>query len=151
MVSKSQHSNRSPCPLARGLDIIGDHWTLLVVRDLMLLGRHEYGQMLEGDEAISSNILSDRLRKLQQQGLVAQITHPQNKRKKLYYLTPKGKDLIPVLLAIFAWSNKHLKPTIAMPREMRSELAKGADHFTQYTLGQLQRWEQEHNTNVNTG
>ena len=74
MATKNEHANRSSCPVACALDVIGDHWSLLVVRDLLMMGKHEYKELLESAEGISSNILSDRLRKLQENGLVGVIT-----------------------------------------------------------------------------
>ena len=141
MASKTEHHKRSPCPVACGLDIIGDHWTLLVVRDMLFLGRHEYGQMLEAPEGISSNILSDRLSKLQKQGLVGQITHPENRKKKLYYLTAKGKGLIHVLMAITSWSKQYMGSQVKLPTDLLAEMNRGPDHFIEQTLERLKQWE----------
>ncbi len=141
MVSKKEHAQRSKCPVACGLDIVGDHWTLIVVRDLLLLGRHEYREMLEGEEGISSNILSDRLDKLQTSGLVKSIPHPDSKKRKLYYLTPSGKDLIYVLLAIARWSGKHLGGQVVIPMDVQKAVSTNPQGFVEGVLEILQEWE----------
>jgi len=66
MVAKTEHKSRSGCPIACSLDVLGDHWTLIIVRNLMFHGRHEYKDMLQAEEQISTSILSDRLKKLEQ-------------------------------------------------------------------------------------
>ena len=144
MVSRNEHALRSTCPLACGLDVIGDHWTLLVVRDLLLMDKHEFGEFLDSDEGISSNILSDRLHKLQAQGLVAVITHPENRRRKLYYLTAAGKDLIHILVALAGWSYRHRREQVAIPTVNRRALEIGPEAFIAETLARLEAWERHH-------
>ena len=144
MVSKNKHTQRSQCPIACGLDMVGDHWTLLIVRDLLLLGRHEFRDMLEGDEGISSNILSDRLSKLQQDGLVSSLPHPESKRHKLYYLTPKGKDLIHVLVAMARWSLTHMPDQTLLPSQHLQAIQSGQKGFIQQVLDNLAQWEQQY-------
>jgi DNA-binding HxlR family transcriptional regulator len=147
MVSKNEHAQRSQCPVACGLDIIGDHWTLIVIRDLLMLGRHEYRDMLEAEEGISSNILSDRLKKLQDTGLVKWIPHPQSKKRKLYYLSPRGKDLIYVLISIARWSGKHLSDQV----DIQLAVAKNPDEFVTGVLLSLQQWEKDYGITNNSG
>lgn len=142
MVQKSEHSSRSSCPLACSLDVIGDHWSLLILRDLMFLGRHEYKEMLNAEEGISSNILSDRLKKLEEDGLIDSIPHPESKRRKLYYLLPKGKDLIHVMTHLALWAVKHLDHVVEIPPEKREPLVNHPDKLIQMTLKQLEQWEQ---------
>jgi len=141
MVSKNEHLNRSQCPVALGLDVVGDHWTLLIVRDLLIMGKHEYREFLESDEGISSNILTDRLNKLQEQALVSWITHPDNKRRKLYYLTDKGKDLIYILIALVRWSAKHRADEIVIPADKLQNMQQSPRQFAGSTLGKLAQWE----------
>ncbi len=144
MVSKNEHALRSTCPLACALDVIGDHWTLLVVRDLLLLGKHEYREFLDSPEGISSNILSDRLEKLEGHGLLTSIPHPDTKRRKLYYLTESGKGLIHVLVAVAGWSLQH-HPDSAT-QQMLIAVGKHASHkaFIRQTLADLRKWEQRY-------
>lgn len=141
MVQKKEHSTRSECPLACALDLIGDHWTLLIIRDLLFSGRHEYKDILKAEEGISSNILSDRLKKLKKNGLINSLPHPESGRRKLYYLTPKGKDLIHVLIPLARWSQKHLGSLVHIPPEQREVLVKRPDKMIQLTLQNLEEWE----------
>lgn len=141
MVSKNEHLNRSQCPVALGLDVVGDHWTLLIVRDLLIMGKHEYRELLESDEGISSNILTDRLNKLQEQDLVSWINHPESKRRKLYYLTDKGKDLIHILIALVRWSAKHRADEIVIPADKLQNMQQSPRQFVESTLGRLAQWE----------
>ncbi len=100
--------------------------------------------MLESDEGISSNILSDRLRKLQDCGLLDVIPHPESNKRKLYFLTAAGKDLIHVLLALARWSIVYRSDAIFIPEEMRARMAKGADAFSKEVLRELGAWEKEY-------
>jgi DNA-binding HxlR family transcriptional regulator len=100
-------SRRSMCPISSTLDIVGDKWTLLIVRDLMFDGKKTYGEFLRSREKIATNILADRLQVLETNGIVEKKAFPGNKAKNLYELTPKGIDLLPVLLEIVLWGDKH--------------------------------------------
>jgi len=144
MVQKTEHSSRSTCPLACALDVIGDHWSLLVIRDLMFLGRHEYKDMLNAEEGISSNILTDRLKRLEDGGLIDSIPHPESGRRKLYYLLPMGKDLIHVMTHLARWSDKHLGNLVQIPPEKRKTLLNQPDTLIKMTLQQLGEWEKQH-------
>lgn len=98
---------RSNCPINFVLETFGDKWTLLIVRDLMFKGKQTYGEFLESDEKISTNILADRLKRLEEHEIVEKTVAPDNRSKLIYSLTPRGKDLLPVMLEITAWSAKH--------------------------------------------
>lgn len=141
MVAKNEHANRSGCPIACALDIFGDHWALLVIRDLAFFNRHEYKDMLEGEEGISSNILSDRLRKLESYNVIASLPHPDSRRRKLYYLTDIGKDLVPVLVGISRWSEKHLGKIVKIPPASRKLLVSNPNRLIKITLDQIEAWE----------
>ena len=141
MAQTTDHYSRSTCPVACALDVIGDHWTLLVIRDLMFLGRHEYKDMLNAEEGISSNILSDRLRKLEENGLISSIPHPESGRRKLYYLLAKGKDLIYVLTPLARWAEQHLHDVVDIPKEKKAMLMKQPDKMIQLVLQDLEQWE----------
>jgi DNA-binding HxlR family transcriptional regulator len=143
MVSKIEHKNRTGCPIACSLDILGDHWTLLIIRNLMFLGLHEYKDMLKTEEQISSSILSDRLKKLECEGVIASIPHPDSKRRKLYYLTPNGKDLIHLMIEIVLWANSHLSERLDIPAEKKEILEKNPEKFKVLILQQIQKWEEE--------
>ncbi|MCG7954478.1 MAG: helix-turn-helix domain-containing protein [Candidatus Thiodiazotropha taylori] len=141
MVAKVEHRNRTGCPVACALDIIGDHWTLLIIRNLMFLGLHEYKEMLETEEQISSNILTLRLKMLQEAGLIASTSHPESKRRKLYYLTPTGKDLIHVLVPLVLWSRRNLREHLRIPKDIDHLLETDPQAFLQETLQRLSDWE----------
>ena len=98
---------RSRCPVTFALDRFGDKWSLLIVRDLMFLGKETYGDFLESGEGIATNILADRLKCLETEGLIEKSRDPENKRRVLYRLTQKGLDLTPVLLEMIRWSAKY--------------------------------------------
>jgi len=89
------------------LDRLGDKWSLLVVRDLMFRGRNTYGDFLDSGEGIATNILADRLKCLEVEGIIEKTRDPDNRRRFLYKLTDKGYDLTPVLLEMMRWSVKH--------------------------------------------
>jgi DNA-binding HxlR family transcriptional regulator len=99
---------RSFCPISSALDLLGDKWSLLIVRDIALQGKNTFGEFLESDEKISTNILSDRLSRLQAQGIISKRDHPHNKAMKMYRLTQKGIDLLPILLDVVVWSDQYL-------------------------------------------
>lgn len=144
MIMKNTHEYRSECPIARTLDLIGDHWTLLIVRDLLLLGRHEFKDMLDAEEGISTNILVDRLKKLERHGLVASTPYPQNKKRKLYYLTANGKDLIHVIVSIARWSLAYFGDGLKIPPELHRMLINAPDRFVKQSLQNLKVWEQSY-------
>jgi DNA-binding HxlR family transcriptional regulator len=109
----------------------------------MFMGRHEYKDMLAAEEGISSNILTDRLKKLEQAGMIASAPHPQSKRRKLYYLTDMGKGLLPVLLEISRWSDAHLGEWVFIPDEKRAFLDAPPEAAREMILRQLSAWEDE--------
>ncbi len=98
---------RSNCPINFVLETFGDRWTLLIVRDLMFKGKQTYGDFLESEEQISTNILADRLRRLEAHDIVQKTVAKDNRSKFLYRFTDKGKDLIPIMLEVTAWSARH--------------------------------------------
>ncbi len=105
---------RSPCPISTALDLWGDRWTLLVIRDLMFGGKRHFRQFLQSEEGISSNILADRLAGLVEAGLVRREGDAEHAQKVRYSLTAKGLDLLPVLVAMSAWTQKH-HPATRLP------------------------------------
>ena len=109
---------RSTCPAACALDIAGDKWTLLVVRDL-LRGRTTYGELAAADEGIPTNILADRLRRMERAGLIEAKPYQQKPVRYSYALTEKGRDLGHVLAAMARWGKKHIRGT-KIPPEFRT-------------------------------
>ena len=106
-MKKKKIEYRSDCPISTALDIFGDKWSLLIVRDMVFKGLSTYGDFLNGGEKIATNILADRLTMLEAGGIIAKQKHPESKAKILYTLTPKGIDLVPALVEIIAWSEKY--------------------------------------------
>jgi len=102
---------RSPCPVACSLDLLGDKWTLLVVRDL-LLGKTTYSEFQRSPEGIPTNILAERLKRLQAAGIIEKSQYQERPVRYAYRLTEKGRDLQPVLLAMIDWGNKHIPGTV---------------------------------------
>ncbi len=97
---------RSDCPISYALDFFGDKWTFLIVRDL-IQGKKFYKDFSASKEGIATNILSDRLKKLEKIGIIEWKVYEKLKTKKEYSLTEKGKDLIPLLVDMIVWSNKY--------------------------------------------
>lgn len=98
---------RSNSPLGMALDLIGDRWTLLIVRD-MLNGKAQYGEFLESAEGITTNILADRLKFMEDAGLITRAAYQQRPTRYGYHLTPEGEELGGILGAINAWAARHL-------------------------------------------
>lgn len=101
---------RSQCAIARSLDVMGDRWSLVVVRDLMFTKRRTYSELAGSDEGIPTNILADRLRKLRDWGLIDRTPYQEKPVRYAYTLTGKGEALRPALLALNAWGKAYLGP-----------------------------------------
>jgi DNA-binding HxlR family transcriptional regulator len=111
-------ARRSGCPLNATLEILGDTWSLLIVRDLMFMGRTAFKEFLEGGEGIATNILAVRLQRLEEHGIIARQPDPADARKTIYRLTSKGIDLAPVLVELILWAARH-EETDAPPAVIR--------------------------------
>ena len=99
---------RSDCPISLSLDIFGDRWSLLIVRDLMLHKTRTYGDFAKSAEKIATNILANRLQVLEDSGIIIRLPYPDNKVKGLYKLSPKGIDLLPAVIEIALWGEKYI-------------------------------------------
>lgn len=110
------------------MDLVGDRWTLLIVRDLMFRGFREFGEFLRAGEAISTNILADRLKRLVDVGLVVQSDHPTDGKKYLYRLTEKGIDLAPALVQLTLWGAKYF-PDHAAPEALLGMMRTSPDRL----------------------
>ena len=98
---------RSDCGVSCSLDIWGDKWSLLIIRDLMFAKECTYGDFLKSAEGIATNILASRLKELEENKMIEKLEHPGSKAKVLYRLTKKGIDLVPVMIEINLWSEKY--------------------------------------------
>ncbi len=104
---------RSACAVANSLDIVGDKWSLLVVRDL-LYGKRTYGELADSPERIPTNILAERLKRLESAGIVVSTPYQQRPTRYAYSLTPKGSALGEVLLALVRWGKQHIPGTVTL-------------------------------------
>jgi DNA-binding HxlR family transcriptional regulator len=107
LVKKPAHRRRSGCPLNASVEMLGDRWSLLIIRDMMLLGYRSFKQFLNSHERIATNILADRLKRLEHYGIVHSAPDPADGRKQIYSLTQKGLDLAPVLTEMVLWAAAH--------------------------------------------
>jgi DNA-binding HxlR family transcriptional regulator len=98
---------RSDCPISCSLDIFGDKWSLLIIRDIMLRGKVSYSEFLESEEKIATNILVNRLGTLESEKILVKDVSPENKSKFVYSLTQKGADLLPIVIEIMDWGAKY--------------------------------------------
>lgn len=109
---------RSSCPIAAALDVLGDRWTLLVLRDVILLGKSRFQEFQESPEGISSNTLSERLERLERHGLLVREAYQERPVRYRYVATPKGRDLLPLLREAALWGMRHVPGTAQVPEEM---------------------------------
>jgi DNA-binding HxlR family transcriptional regulator len=121
-IGKSAPKRRSGCPLNASVEMLGDRWSLLILRDMMLRGFRSYKQFLESYEGIATNILADRLRRLEAYGIITTQLDPSDGRKLIYSLTAKGIDLAPVLTEMVLWAARHEKTeNQALVRQMQND------------------------------
>lgn len=106
-MSETSKILRSDCPINYSLQMLGDSWSLLIIRDIIFAGKKTFGEFLSSDEGIARNILTNRLTNLVQNGIIVKGPHPTDKRKEIYSLSDKGLDLIPILLELSAWGAKN--------------------------------------------
>jgi len=107
MPKQRNAKRRSGCPLNASVETLGDRWSLLIIRDMMLRGSRTYKEFLESYEGIATNILADRLRKLEAHGIITTERDPSDGRRLFYLLTAKGIDLAPVLTEMVLWAARH--------------------------------------------
>lgn len=123
-MTRPDPGRRSRCPIAYGLDVFGDQWTLLIIRDLLLSDKTTFRDFLSSPEGVATNVLADRLERLDALGIVTKHPDPDDRRRSVYRATAKGIDLLAVLIEIIAWSARHdpaTPATAAVVRRLRSE------------------------------
>jgi len=101
------NKKRSDCPISCSLEVFGDKWSLLIIRDIMLRGKVSYSEFLTSEEKIASNILVNRLNVLETENILLKEVSPLNKSKFVYSLTQKGVDLLPIVIEIMDWGAKY--------------------------------------------
>ena len=112
---------RCDCPFTSALDVLGDRWMLVIVKQMLIEGKETFKDFTESDEAIATNILSTKLKLLEELGVIMKTKRPNNKKTNLYLLTDKGLALTPLLVELAVWSDKYLRdihPTIVNGEEM---------------------------------
>ena len=129
-------NRRSDCPISFAMDTFGDKWSLLIIRDMMFNGKKYYGEFVEADEKISTNILADRLLTLEAEGIIAKDRDTNNLSKYQYSLTSKGLDLLPMLLDIISWSAKYDANT-GISKGFVRKLNENRDALIKETLNSL--------------
>lgn len=129
---------RSECPISCSLDVWGDKWSLLIIRDLMMLKQCTYGDFLKSEEKIATNILAARLLMLEENGIISKSNHPDSKAKVLYKLTLKGIDLLPLMIEINLWADKYS----ILPADRKSileEIKKDKEGFIKNAKSELKK------------
>jgi DNA-binding HxlR family transcriptional regulator len=134
---KAAPKRRSGCPLNASVEMLGDRWSLLILRDMMLRGYETFNEFLQSDEKIATNILTDRLRRLESYGIIETERDPADGRKMIYTLTPKGIDLAPVLTEMVLWAARH-EETGNQPLVRQMRIAR-----EQLLADVRQRWEEK--------
>lgn len=122
-MKKPDGFRRSPCPIASTLDVIGDKWSLLVIRD-MLHGKRTYGELLDSPEGIPTNTLADRLKRLEDVGIIVSSVYQERPVRYAYALSEKGTALGDVLLALVRWGKRHIPGTQTL-KESASSAVRG--------------------------
>ncbi|MBC7829939.1 MAG: helix-turn-helix transcriptional regulator [Chitinophagaceae bacterium] len=116
--------HRSYCPVNLTMEVFGDKWSLVIIRDIMFEGKRYFRELMQSEEGIASNILTDRLVMLEQEGIISKADDPGHKQKNIYSLTLKGIDLLPIMVEIGNWSLKH-KPVDLNKHKHAVKLVKG--------------------------
>lgn len=143
MKRKELHQHRSGCPVSVSLEIFGDRWSLLIIRDLMVRGYRTFKEFQNSGEGIATNILTDRLERLERAGVVKAELDQEDARRVNYRLTGKGIDLAPVMLELLIWGARHEKTGV--PCEVIEHLARNRDQLLAETR---RRWERRDSTPI---
>ena len=109
---------RSSCPLTNTLDLIGDKWTLLIIRDMLFLQKKSFNEFLESPEGIATNILTDRLKRLEEGGIISKRPYQKTPLRHEYTLTQRGEELRSLLMEMIRWGNTHIEGTIVPPKKL---------------------------------
>ena len=117
-------NHRSFCPVNLALEVFGDKWSLIIIRDIMFQDKRSFRKLLQSEEKIATNILTDRLAMLEQEGIISKAPDPEHKQKHIYSLTAKGIDLLPIMVEIGGWSLKH-KPVDLKKHKNAQYLVRG--------------------------
>lgn len=135
MARRISRPRRSSCPIATSLDIFGDRWSLLIIRDLLFTDNRRFSDFARAGEAIATNVLADRLELLECEGLIFRRADPADGRKFVYNLTEKGFDLAPVIVEMVIWAARHERT--AAPPDLVREMERDPSEFVE---GLRARW-----------
>jgi DNA-binding HxlR family transcriptional regulator len=138
---KLPSKRRSPCPVSVSLERFGDRWSLLIIRDLMVRGFRTFKQFQEAGEGIATNVLADRLRRLQAWGIITAEDEASDRRRVNYRLTEKGIDLAPVMLELLVWGARHEET--GAPCALVESMARNRDQVLAETR---RRWQERDST-----
>ncbi len=133
---------RCDCPITSALDIIGDRWMLVIVKQMLIEDKRTFKDFVESDEAVATNILSAKLKCLENHGLISKTKHPSNKKTNLYFLTEKGLTLAPLIVELALWSDANLRdihPSMRNPTGQLASMRKDKKGYAQ----KLQRHHRE--------
>ncbi len=130
--------HRSGCPINLTVELLGDRWSLVILRDIILLGKRHFRDLLESNEGISSNILSDRLKMLVKAGMLTRSSDPTHKQRIIYSLTEKSIALTPVLAQIAIWGRHHLTVSPG-PERLACILEEGGPAYWDQIMADLRR------------
>ena len=133
---------RCDCPITSALDIVGDRWILVIVKQMLIEDKRTFKDFVESDEAVATNILSAKLKCLENHGLISKTKHPTNKKTNLYFLTEKGLSLAPLIVELALWSDTNLRdvhPTMRNQKEQFASMRKDRKAF----VSKLQRHHRE--------
>ena len=131
-----KNTRRSDCPVSCSLDVWGDKWSLLIIRDLMYAKQCTYGDFLKSAEGIATNILASRLLTLEENGVIEKLSHPDSKAKVLYKLTQKGIDLMPLFIEIGIWAEKYYDINKDRKAELK-EVKKNKEEYIKAKIKEL--------------
>ncbi|MBS1656796.1 MAG: helix-turn-helix transcriptional regulator [Bacteroidetes bacterium] len=134
----NKNQKRSECPLSCSLDMWGDKWSLLIIRDMMFYNKSTYGDFLKSEEGIATNILSARLLALEENEIIEKVDNPGTKARVFYKLTQKGIELFPILVEIHLWAEKYLTipPNI---KAIIKEAKKDKEGFIKSSIKELKK------------
>ena len=140
IIFMSRSGYRSQEPLSLFLEVLGDKWSLLIVRDIIMSGKNTYNEFLASEEKIATNVLADRLTRLEKLGIIRSGQHPDSKAKIYYQLTSKGIDLLPAMIELMLWADRYL-PVSDASRLYAKELRKNKEGFLRKVIGDFKKKE----------
>ena len=129
---------RSDCPIANTIDIVGDRWTLLIIRDMMFLDKCEFGELVSDNEKIATNILTDRMQRLQNAGIIIKSPNPDIGTKYIYTLTERGIQLLPTIIEVIIWGMKNI-PGADMPIRFLQAIESDRKAFEKSVITNLEK------------